>query len=486
MIEVTTGVIQTGKPSNRLLVFVEIIAVALIYFITARIGQIFAIPPGNITPVWIPSGIILALVIFRGYYIWPGIFIGAFAGNAWAYIDFNSTELIIKSIVSGTSNGIGDVLCALLPVYLLKRYLGTANLFKSLRHYWYFLVTAVIAGPLISAVFGATSLAALGFLDWSDYTNAFMTWWIGDAVGVLIIAPAILIFKYRSTSHSNPIHVTEMMAFLVTAAGLAVLIIESELVPHILPPANYLMIPLLFWALVRLNQRTVYLTLVFYTAVTVYATSQNIGPFSAATQITALIQMQGFLSMLAISVYIVSALFNERTQLVNQLEERVSRDLLTQARSRLYFEEQLKQEIIRFDRQHIPFCLIMFDIDDFKALNDNYGHLVGDEILRGIVAIVEPKLRQTDTIARWGGDEFMILLPGANADGAESFAESLRMRVKQYQFLKNIHITISLSVHQYTQGKNYNNFLTELDQGLLKAKNEGRNRTTVVLQSASY
>jgi diguanylate cyclase (GGDEF)-like protein len=277
-----------------------------------------------------------------------------------------------------------------------------------------------------------------------------------------------------------------MMAFLVTAAGLAVLIIESELVPHILPPANYLMIPLLFWALVRLNQRTVYLTLVFYTAVTVYATSQNIGPFSAATQITALIQMQGFLSMLAISVYIVSALFNERTQLVNQLEERVSRDLLTQARSRLYFEEQLKQEIIRFDRQHIPFCLIMFDIDDFKALNDNYGHLVGDEILRGIVAIVEPKLRQTDTIARWGGDEFMILLPGANADGAESFAESLRMRVKQYQFLKNIHITISLSVHQYTQGKNYNNFLTELDQGLLKAKNEGRNRTTVVLQSASY
>lgn len=459
---------------------VEILVVAMIYIVTAKIGQLFAIPPGNITPVWLPSGIVLALILIRGTYLWPAVFIGAFFGNASAYIDFSSTTSIMSAITSGTFNGIGDVISALLPVYVMKRYLGSVNIFKRLKHYWFFLWSAVIAGPFISAVFGVTSLAWMGFLEWPDYYTSFITWWVGDAVGVLILAPTILIYKYENRDYNRQINHTEMISFLVTVVGLSYLIIKASFEVIFLPPANYFMIPLLFWALTRLNQKTVYLTILAYMAVTVYSTSLNIGPFSAESQLIALLQMQGFMILLTISVFIVSTLLNERNVLLSQLEDKVSHDLLTNAKSRLYFEEQLKQEIHRFDRQEIPFSLIMFDIDNFKEVNDSYGHLTGDEILKAIVKEVSKNLRQTDTLARWGGEEFMLLLPGANVHGAHSYAETVRKRIEQKKFLEQVHITISLSIHEYQVGQTYNKFLAELDHGLYQSKSQGRNRTTVV------
>ena len=82
----------------------EILIVAAVYFTTAKIGQTLAIPPGNVTPVWIPSGIILAVVLIRGYYIWPGIFLGAFLGNVWAYIDPTSLSNILSCFFTGTAS----------------------------------------------------------------------------------------------------------------------------------------------------------------------------------------------------------------------------------------------------------------------------------------------------------------------------------------------------------------------------------------------
>jgi len=80
-----------------------------------------SIPPGNITPVWIPSGIILAAVLIRGYRVWPGIFLGAFAGNVWAYFSSESLGAVLRCLLAGTANGIGDTLCAVGGAYLITR-----------------------------------------------------------------------------------------------------------------------------------------------------------------------------------------------------------------------------------------------------------------------------------------------------------------------------------------------------------------------------
>ena len=90
---------------------VEVIAVAALYILLARIGQFFAISPGNITPVWIPSGVMLALVLLRGNYLLVSVFFGAMLGNAWAYIDTSSLQQFGTGALAATMNGAGDVVC---------------------------------------------------------------------------------------------------------------------------------------------------------------------------------------------------------------------------------------------------------------------------------------------------------------------------------------------------------------------------------------
>ena len=99
----------------------EIVILAVVYFATARFGQVFAIPPGNVTPVWVPSGIILAVVLWRGTAVWPGIWFGAFAGNVWAYLDWENFSNLGVSFISGSANGIGDTLCALVGARLILK-----------------------------------------------------------------------------------------------------------------------------------------------------------------------------------------------------------------------------------------------------------------------------------------------------------------------------------------------------------------------------
>ena len=90
-------------PSNTLFKsrVLEILVVALVYILSARIGQFFSIPPGNVTPVWLPSGIMIGLCYIYGPRIWPGIFLGAFIGNAWAYFTVESTSLAFQSLFAG-------------------------------------------------------------------------------------------------------------------------------------------------------------------------------------------------------------------------------------------------------------------------------------------------------------------------------------------------------------------------------------------------
>ena len=171
---------------------------AIIYFLTAKLGQIFAISPGNITPVWIPSGIILAAVLMKGYRVWLGIFLGAFAGNVFSYFNTESVQIIINSLIAGTANGIGDALCAVVGGFLILKTTKTNFPFTKTEYLFKFLIFGVVIGALISAFFGVTTLCMTNFVSWDKYVELFLTWSIGDGVGILLITPMIL-----SWSHKN-------------------------------------------------------------------------------------------------------------------------------------------------------------------------------------------------------------------------------------------------------------------------------------------
>jgi diguanylate cyclase (GGDEF)-like protein len=104
-------------------------------------------------------------------------------------------------------------------------------------------------------------------------------------------------------------------------------------------------------------------------------------------------------------------------------------DFLTGLRTRGYFEQQLELEIKRSERKKQKFALLMIDIDRFKMLNDRHGHRVGDQILRDVASILMKDMREVDTVARYGGDEFVIILPETSGSGVQFVAQRLRKAV---------------------------------------------------------
>ncbi|WP_066496230.1 diguanylate cyclase [Abyssisolibacter fermentans] len=156
-------------------------------------------------------------------------------------------------------------------------------------------------------------------------------------------------------------------------------------------------------------------------------------------------------------------------------------DHLTKLYNRIKFNEVLNDEISRVKRYNNNLSIIMFDIDHFKKVNDIYGHPIGDEILISISNLVRNMSRDTDIVARWGGEEFMILLKDTDIKGAKFFAERIRNNIEKYNFAKVGNITCSFGVTKFLEEDTMETFIIRVDDALYKAKNAGRNRVEVII-----
>jgi len=164
-------------------------------------------------------------------------------------------------------------------------------------------------------------------------------------------------------------------------------------------------------------------------------------------------------------------------------EERIlvlaTTDGLTGLNNRRELSAILAKEVERTERYGSPLSLIMCDIDHFKQVNDTFGHEVGDLVLRAVSQLMTQNTRLLDVVARWGGEEFMVLLPQSNLDAACIVAEKLRASIAGFQFEKIGHVTLSLGVTGYTPTDDAEAMLKRVDDALYKAKDNGRNRVEI-------
>jgi len=157
-------------------------------------------------------------------------------------------------------------------------------------------------------------------------------------------------------------------------------------------------------------------------------------------------------------------------------------DDLTQAFNRSYFQESLKRELSRALRYERSLSLALLDIDQFKEINDTYGHPAGDEILKAFVALIKGHIRQSDLLARYGGDEFAVILPEAGTAGALKFCEKLRALVAAYPFRcgkTQAEVTTSIGLQSYNPAYgelSADQLVAAADKQLYDAKKAGRNR----------
>ena len=160
---------------------------------------------------------------------------------------------------------------------------------------------------------------------------------------------------------------------------------------------------------------------------------------------------------------------------VKRLNEITLQDELTKCANRRYFNQKMKEQIDLHQRYDQEFSMIMFDIDDFKAINDTYGHTEGDNVLKSMASDVHKQLRVSDVLCRIGGEEFAIILPETNRRSAVFVAEKIRMVIAEQAYISNEKVTISLGVESYNKAYDFNTFYKAVDTLLYRSKEGGKN-----------
>ena len=190
-----------------------------------------------------------------------------------------------------------------------------------------------------------------------------------------------------------------------------------------------------------------------------------------------------FFVMLFISGYVrnIGFIIMVCQRLYQDLRDAALYDFLTTLLNRRAVQEKLDLQFNQFQRYYQPCTIILLDIDYFKRINDNYGHEKGDAVLQQIAAILKTNLRKTDTIGRWGGEEFLIILPNTSINEALTVAEKLRYEIANTQ-LQDLNCTISLGIAKLEKTDNsIEQVIKRTDDALYSAKNKGRNCIEILI-----
>lgn len=279
----------------------QILLLAVIYFVAAKVGLSFASLHKNVTPVWPPTGIAIASLLIFGKRLWPGVFLGALATN------------ILTEIPAGSALGIamGNTLEALVSCFLLQRVAHWGDSLASVADVMRFVSCASVLAPVVSATIGGVSLCWGGAAEWSNFWSLWLTWWIGDGFGALIFTPFIL--SWRSPGQLNTRHWPEITVLLLLHV-IVVLVVFGGWFPGTVKtyPLAYLSLPFLLWAALKFDLRIVTSAILFMTTVAVWGARQGYGPFAQASPNLSLILLISFVGTSSLMTIVVAAIMNER------------------------------------------------------------------------------------------------------------------------------------------------------------------------------
>jgi len=199
-------------------------------------------------------------------------------------------------------------------------------------------------------------------------------------------------------------------------------------------------------------------------------------------------EMQGAIATLQSRLDASRAEIERLQQEVNRAREAALADELTGLTNRRGFDLALSACLAAEDRQAEGTCLLLADIDHFKRVNDTYGHLVGDKVLRAVAQILKASVKGKDTAARFGGEEFVVLLPDTSIEGARALAEKLRTTIERSRIRRSdnhqdiAQITVSFGIASYCAGESASDFVSRVDNALYISKRQGRNRVTLATE----
>jgi integral membrane sensor domain MASE1 len=288
----------------------RILLTALAYYGAARIGLEQELVHGQVTPLWPPTGIALAALIFWGPHIWPGIALGAFAVNL-APGPGTVATLVIAA---------GNTVAPLVSYWVLRR-LGFRDDLARLRDALALVFPAALGGMLISATVGTGTLVLSPALDAADFWPTWWVWWTGDAMGVLVVAPFLLALRMLRVLRVRPPwpagRAVEAFALLGGVAAVTIFATRSTL--HL----AFLVAPFLIWAAFRFQLAGAAPCALIVSVISIVAATDRVGAFSDHELLARMFTLQAFNGTTALTALILSALITERNATLHEIERLV-------------------------------------------------------------------------------------------------------------------------------------------------------------------
>jgi signal transduction histidine kinase/integral membrane sensor domain MASE1 len=296
----TRTVNSTGdQASTRAL---RIAAIAAAYFVSARLGFTLAFVAEQVTTVWPPTGIALAAVVIFGYRVWPGILAGALLANLTA----NET-LPVAAVIAA-----GNTLEALAGAWLLRRVARFDRSLERIRDVLGLVGLAAAASTTLSATIGATSLCAAGLQPWSTFRALWLDWWLGDAMGALLVAPALLTWSGWRRIRWPAGRRVEAAVALACLVLVAATVFGGRVTVAGNHPLEYTVFPMLTWIALRFGQPGTALAILLTSTLALSGTVAGFGPFAGAPLHESLVLLQVFNGVMATTALLLGAAMAER------------------------------------------------------------------------------------------------------------------------------------------------------------------------------
>ena len=331
---------------------------------------------------------------------------------------------------------------------------------------------------LLGLPFGAVSAVLLFWLEWEQGTLHSV-----DRVGLPLLAGLVAVLGLLFWRRRGSFFVLELLLF----AGLAAMVLASLGYSILILPSNDVtnLRGLGYWtsvlstlAFLVFGVRTgLKISLVtFFAAVGIWLAEITLGDNGTIAERTILFQLYSANAIQLLLLWAFGVLVHTQTQQATRLERDANTDMLTGLPNRRFLQTQLEGEFERAVRYGRTFSVALLDLDHFKRVNDTFGHAVGDKTLQEVARLLTAQVRNLDTTGRWGGEEFLLLLPELPLGTAYEVAERFRQLVAAHPFAHGHPLTVSLGVAEYRAGEGLEELLNRADAALYDAKTQGRNR----------